>query len=82
MGQSDFLYYLRRRPFLPFRMFLTDGAFYDIRHPDQAIPTFTSVWITRPRPVLGGTGVDEVVIVSLLQVVRLEPIPSPTGNGN
>jgi hypothetical protein len=53
MGQSDFLYLLRRRPFLPFRVFLSDGSTYDVRHPDQALPNFDSVWLTRSGPAPG-----------------------------
>ncbi len=37
MRPEDILEILRNKPFEPFRVYLTDGAVYEIRHPDMAI---------------------------------------------
>ena len=37
MCPQDFFDLLRRRPFVPFRIFATDGRTFDVRHPDQAL---------------------------------------------
>ena len=34
MRPDDLLEYVRKQPFQPFRMHLTDGNSYDIRHPE------------------------------------------------
>lgn len=36
---EDILEMLRATPFEPFRVYLTDGAVYEVRHPDRAIGT-------------------------------------------
>ena len=48
MNPKSFRVELRRQPFVPLRIFLTDGKTYDIRHPEMAIVT--------SREVLRGTG--------------------------
>ena len=46
MGPEDFLSLLRTRPFIPLRLHLTDGANYELRHPDN-------VWVLRTRIEIG-----------------------------
>jgi hypothetical protein len=73
----------RRQPFLPFRVVMTDGAVFDIRHPDL-------IWVGRRSAMIGLTGqpgqefYERSVQVDLLHVIRLEPIalaPQSTQNG-
>ena len=65
---------LRRQPFVPLRLYLTDGKSYDIRHPEMAMITSRDVYIgTESSP---GSGVAKAAdLVSLLHVVRVEQIP-------
>jgi hypothetical protein len=37
MRQEDVREFLRRQPFRPFRMTLTDGRSYDVMHPELAL---------------------------------------------
>ena len=37
MSHQDLSDRLRKRPFVPFRIYATDGRTYDVRHPDQAL---------------------------------------------
>jgi hypothetical protein len=74
---------VRRQPFVPMRLHVTDGKTYDIRHPENVL-------ISRGRVDIGvsddpASGVAERVdFVSLLHIVRSEDItPSqpPASNG-
>jgi hypothetical protein len=63
---------LRRQPFEPFRLVMTDGAAFDIRHPDL-------LWIGKRSAMVGLTGepgqtfYERAVQVDLRHVIRLEP---------
>jgi hypothetical protein len=66
--------WLAKRPFVPFRIVMTDGLRIEIRHPDQAAPSYAEVLITTtspdPQPVSG----DYTIGVSYLHIMRIEPI--------
>ena len=62
---------LRRRPFVPIRLYLTDGMTYDIRHPEMAILTRSTVNIGLEGQE--GSGIaDEMVYCSLVHIVRVK----------
>ena len=73
---------LREQPFQPFRIVLTDGACYDVRHPEL-------LWVGQRTAYVGLTG-DEAqtffersVRVDLFHVTRIEPLnPSPNSQAN
>jgi len=46
MRAEDLLAMLRRRPFVPFRIHMTDGQTYDIVHPE-------AVLVLRSRAIIG-----------------------------
>jgi hypothetical protein len=50
MRPEDILELLRARLFEPFRMHVTDGAAYEIRHPDMAIVQRSKVTVAVPGP--------------------------------
>jgi len=63
----------RRQPFEPFRLILTTGAAYDIRHPDL-------IMVGRRSAVIGivedgGAAYDRTIKVDLLHVVGIEELP-------
>jgi hypothetical protein len=70
-----------RQPFQPFRLVLTDGAGYDIRHPDL-------LWIGQRSAMVGLTGevghalYERTVLVDLLHISRLEPLPLMPATGS
>jgi hypothetical protein len=73
---------LRVRPFQPFRVVLTDGETYVIRHPELMMVGAREVHIgVAADPA--STIFDRSVIADLLHVVRVEPLgqPQPPGNG-
>jgi hypothetical protein len=66
---------LSRQPFVPLRIFLTDGKTYDIRHPEMAMITSIEVYIGREETSPGSGVARECDLVSLLHVVRVEQMP-------
>lgn len=73
----------RQQPFEPFRIKLTDGTTYDIRHPDL-------LWVGQRTAYIGLTGqpgqtyFERSVKVDLLhisQVIPLDTATSPPTNG-
>jgi hypothetical protein len=68
---------IRTHPFVPFRIHLTDGQTFDIFHPDQIIVLRGRVDIGVEPDVSTGV-VNRVEHCSLLHVVRVEELPSPS----
>ena len=77
MRAEELVQIVRRQPFVPFRLFLTDGRTHDIRHPEL-------IWVQKARVDVAldpdpKTGViDRVDFLSLLQIVRVEGIEATT----
>lgn len=63
---------LRREPFQPFRLHLTTGQMFDVRHPEFAALTRTSVFVGFSSE--GDEIPDRMIQCDLLHVVALEPI--------
>jgi hypothetical protein len=72
---------LRYQPFEPFRIVLTDGASYEIRHPDL-------LWVGQRTAYVGLTGqpgqtfFERSVRVDLLHVSRIEPLDTASTPGS
>ena len=65
---------LRRIPFVPFRVHTSDGKTLDVKHPEMALLTRSLLLVARPvkDPITEiPARFDEV---SMLHVVRLEPL--------
>jgi hypothetical protein len=76
MGPQDLESELKREPFEPFRIVTTSGKSYDITEKDRPL------LLVGKRSVIIGFRVpesdpyfDRYEVVSLLHIVRLEPIP-------
>jgi hypothetical protein len=81
MRAKELMELIRKRPFSPLRIHLTDGSVYDIGHPDQIIVLSGRVDIgVAPDPATGV--VDRVEHCSLLHVVRVEELGAPASGGN
>jgi hypothetical protein len=83
MPPEELLRYLQRRPFESFRIHLTDGTAYEVRHPEMVLPALLTAEIGLPQnpavPIAA-----RIVTVSLAHIVRLEPLAaavSARGNG-
>jgi hypothetical protein len=64
-----------RQPFEPFRVILTTGATYDIRHPDLIMVGHRSAVIGVANEPTGAV-YDRTVKVDLLHVVGIEELPA------
>ncbi len=51
MRPEDIRDFLQRKPFQPFRLTLTDGRTYEVRHPEMAMVGRSSVAIGLPAPM-------------------------------
>lgn len=70
---EDLREFTRQQPFVPYRIHITGGQAYDIRHPDQVI-------VLRSPLVIGFGGDDGIgerlEPIALIHVVRIEELPS------
>jgi len=73
MRPEDIREFLQRRPFQPFRITLTDGRTYDVRHPELAMVGRSTMAIGLPAPSDPSPVYDRLVTVSLLHVMLVEP---------
>ena len=74
MRPDDIRQLIRQAPFRPFRLTLTDGCTYDIRHPELIALGRSSLFIGLPRQDDPEPVYDEYVIVSLLHVMQVQPV--------
>lgn len=81
MRAEELTQLLRRQPFVPLRLHMTDGRIYEIRHPELVLVLKSRVDIgVSPDP---NTGVlERVEYCSLLHVVRIEELHSTTAPSN
>lgn len=73
MRSEDIREFLQRRPFQPFRLTLTDGRTYDVRHPELAMVGRSTVAVGIPAPDEPAPVYDRLVTISLLHIMQLEP---------
>jgi len=71
----------RHQPFQPFRLHLSNGRTYDVRHPELVLVGRTTMLIGKPAPDLPLPTFDDYTIVTLLQIndIELMPPAAPTG---
>jgi len=83
MAPDELKSVLKQHHFEPFRLVMTDGEYYDIRHPDL-------LWVGQRVAYVGLTGqpgqtlFERSARVDLLHIVRLEPLEGvspPSSNG-
>ena len=79
MNPDVILNHLRREPFLPIRICLSEGASYEVRHPELALVTRREVVIALPSTE--GKVPEGSVVCDPLHVTRVEPIDSGTPKG-
>jgi hypothetical protein len=83
MRRDELVEKLRKTPFRPFRLYVSDGGTFDIRHPEMLM-------VTRHAAVVGmlETGdegdpdqdypvIDRYTDIDLLHVTRVEQLPEP-----
>ncbi len=74
MSPVDILAAIRRRPFEPFRVQVSDGTTFDIRHPELVMVGLGAVIIGVPAAGQTDPIYERPVTVSLAHVVELLPL--------
>ena len=72
MRPDDVLQMLRVRPFQPFRISLSDGQQYEVRHPDNAIVSRSTVLVGVPGPRGPDGPAERVATCALVHITRME----------
>lgn len=78
MPPEDLWERLRRRPFEPFRIYLTDGTVYEVRHPELVMVGRRSAVIGVAQSGDGPPFYDRTTTVALVHIVRLEALEAPS----
>ncbi len=82
MAPEELASAVRRRPFVPFRLTLTEGGSYEVRHPELCMPSRRSALIGLNPSNETDLLFDRSVTIDLLQIVNLEPLDAPTAKTN
>jgi hypothetical protein len=74
MRPDDIRNFLDKRPFQPFRITLTDGRSYEVRHPELVMIGRSSIVIGLPAAEESEPVFDRFVTVSLIHIMQIEPV--------
>lgn len=72
MGPEEIRKILGERPFRPFRIHMSDGASYDVRHPELVLVAKRQLIVGVAKP--GSDILDDFSFVNILHITRIEPI--------
>ncbi len=75
MNTETMLGLLRRQPFQPLEVRMSNGDSHQIRHPEMA-------FLLRSSIILGSPESDDFEFLSLLHVVDVEAIPTSSNGAN
>jgi hypothetical protein len=73
MRPEDVREHLEARPFEPIRLYLSDGATFDVLHPNMCIVSRSAVYVGIPDPKVAGVAV-RVAHCALIHITRIEPL--------
>ena len=63
---------LKRQPFQPFEVRMSNGDSFTVKHPEM-------VFLLRSSLIFGSPESDDFIFCSLLHIVDIKAIPSPSG---
>lgn len=64
---------IRRHPFVPFRLYVSDGSHYDVLHHDFALVTARQIAVAVGAPSADEIP-DKLVEIDPLHITRIEPL--------
>ncbi len=76
MRSDELRNHLRKRPFRPFRLILTDGRTFEVRHPELAVVGQSTVAVGLARRGDPESLHDRSATIPLVDVLRIEPVGS------
>jgi len=71
---EDVLKHHKKQPFEPYRIHLSDGTSFDVKHPDLLMVGERFVIVGQPRAGKNGAIAHTHDTVALMHIVRLEPL--------
>lgn len=71
MSPHEIIKHLKREPFRPIRVHISDGSSYDVRHPEMALVTRFEVVIAL-EPASGDVP-EQSIFCDPLHITRIEP---------
>jgi len=74
MRPEDILQFLRARPFEPFRIYMSDGSTFDIKHPELALVERSTVLVGVPGPKGPDGPLERTVFCALMHITRAEKV--------
>jgi hypothetical protein len=74
MSQQDLLDMLRERPFRAFRIHVSDGITYVIRHPEMMVVGRSKALVFFPPEGMTLPAIDRYEAVALLHIARMEHV--------
>lgn len=74
MRPKDILDLIQQRPFEPFRLYLSDDAVFEVRHPELAMVGRSTVTIGIPSKDSDEPVYDHLVRCAHVHITRTEPI--------
>ncbi len=77
MRPEDLYVLLRARPFQPFRIHLSNGQTFHVRHPELAMVGLTTVLVGRLAENQKVPTFDLYETVALAHINNIEPLPVP-----
>ena len=80
MPPTELQQLLRRQPFVPFRIYMADGSTYDVRRIEMCMVGLATATVGFPSSA-DSTLYDRTMILSLRQVVKLEPLEGAVAAG-
>jgi hypothetical protein len=80
MRPTDLTNVLHARPLRPFRIVMSDGTMYEVRHPEMVIVARSTAVIGYPDPASPEVA-ERYDIVALAHIVRIEFIEQPAPAG-
>ena len=75
MNANEIRDLLRSQPFEPLRLHLSDGASYDVPHPEMVLVTRYKIHLALPPSE--GEMPERTVYLDPLHITRVEPIRTP-----
>lgn len=77
MAPGEMLAAVQKRPFQPFRLHLSNGSSYDVRHPEMVIVGQRTSVLGYPRDDATELISTKLVYVDMLHVTHLEELEQP-----
>jgi hypothetical protein len=74
MGPNDIHKWLKKQPFQPFQLPVSNGRTFEVQHPELVLVARNYVTIGTPAPDFTDPVADRVVDVALVHIDAIEPL--------